>query len=101
MNHKLKQLSLALMQARQARKLTQAELSDKTGIDQAHISRIEQGKKNITIISLIDLARVLGLEVMLIPKNLVRLVSSLTKNRKEQIEIPAYILDDEDEDDDN
>ncbi len=49
--------------AREKAGLTQAELAEKLGTDQASISRIERGERNITLQTLAKLVKVLGLKV--------------------------------------
>ena len=49
--------------AREKAGLTQAEFAERIGTDQASISRIERGERNITLETLAKLAKVLGLRV--------------------------------------
>ena len=54
------------MEIRDARKragLTQVQLSEATGIDQASISRMENGKQGITLEYLKRIAQALGVEL--------------------------------------
>jgi len=62
-------LSLArqLAAQRRALRLTQKQLADRTGIDQAEISRIERGQANPTTATLGMLTRALGVDVRLVP----------------------------------
>lgn len=53
--------------AREKAGLSQAQLAEKLGTDQASISRIERGQRNITLETLAKLAKVLGLKVTLEP----------------------------------
>ncbi len=53
--------------AREKAGLTQVELAEKIGTDQASISRIERGERNITLETLAKLAKVLGLRVTVEP----------------------------------
>ena len=52
---------------REASGMTLRELAEKTGIAFNHISRIEQGKYNVTIDTLAIIANALGCEVLLAP----------------------------------
>jgi transcriptional regulator with XRE-family HTH domain len=61
----------ALKAARQEKGLSQRELSQKAGVPQSHISKIENGAVDLQLSSLIELARVLDLEIMSIPRRLV------------------------------
>ena len=89
--------------AREAHNLSQRTLADKIGIPQSHLSKIEAGVVNIKLGSFVEMARMLGLEVMLIPRQEVSLVKDLIES-KENARLspevkPAYRLDDEDEND--
>ena len=53
--------------AREDAGLTQAELAEKLGMDQASVSRIESGARNMTLETLGKVAKVLGLKVTLEP----------------------------------
>lgn len=57
----------ALRAARKAGGLSQRVLSDRSGLTQAQISRFESGKANPRLSSLVELARAVGAEVMLVP----------------------------------
>jgi HTH-type transcriptional regulator / antitoxin HipB len=99
MNHKLQPLMTAVAKARRNQKLSQADAGKKSGVGQAHWSRIENGTIDVRLSSMIDITRALGYELMLIPKELVPAVkailqSSLTQDFEE--DQPAYSLDDDD-----
>lgn len=53
----------AMIDARKSQNLTQKELSDRTGITQADISRIEKGTRNPSLEMLKRLAHGLGLQL--------------------------------------
>lgn len=55
-----------LLSLRKARGLTQRELSQRTGIQQSEISRIEAAHANPTVVTVSTLARALGAEVRLV-----------------------------------
>ena len=61
----------AIVDARTAKNLTQKELSKITGINQADISKLENGTRNPTLSLLKRLAEGMGMELRLqfIPKN--------------------------------
>lgn len=61
----------AIVDARTAQNLTQKELSKRTGINQADISRLENGTRNPTVSLLKRLAEGMGMElrIQFIPKN--------------------------------
>jgi transcriptional regulator with XRE-family HTH domain len=54
--------------ARRAQRLTQADLGKILSLPQGYISEVENEKHDIKISTLEDWARVLGFELMLIPK---------------------------------
>jgi len=58
-----KKIGKAVSQARKARSLTQAKLSEKSGIDQSDISKIERGLTNLSIDTLERLASAMGCEL--------------------------------------
>lgn len=49
-----------IRQARKAAGLTQAELGELVGLDQSGISRIEQGKRPVTVDLLLVIAKAVG-----------------------------------------
>lgn len=53
--------------ARKERKITQTELAEVSGVDQAEISRIENGRANPTLDTVSRLAAALGKEIRLSP----------------------------------
>ena len=61
----------AIVDARTAQNLTQKELSKRTGIKQADISKLENGTRNPTVSLLKRLAEGMGMElrIQFIPKN--------------------------------
>ena len=61
----------AIVDARTAKNLTQKELSKITGINQADISKLENGTRNPTVSLLKRLAEGMGMElrIQFIPKN--------------------------------
>ena len=61
----------AIIDARTAQNLTQKELSKRTGINQADISKLENGTRNPTVNLLKRLAEGMGMElrIQFIPKN--------------------------------
>lgn len=55
----------ALIEARKSQNLSQQDLSDRTGITQADISRIENGTRNPSLAMLKRLAKGLGMQLKL------------------------------------
>ena len=70
----------SLKVARESKQLSQRALSKKVGITQSHISKIENGAVDLQLSNLIELARALDLEVMLIPRKLVSTVQGMVRS---------------------
>lgn len=87
-------LIAALKAARVARGFSQRELSARAGVPQSHISKIENGGADIRMSSLIELARALEFELVLVPRRLLPAIKGLTTGDTRR---PAYSLDDEDD----
>jgi HTH-type transcriptional regulator/antitoxin HipB len=65
-----------IRQAREAKQLTQSELGRLVGQPQSSISRIERGG-DLRLSTLLEMARILDLEPMFVPKRLVPAVQAL------------------------
>ena len=78
MTYSLDQIATALKAAREEQGLSQRELGRRAGFPQAHISNIESGSVDLKVSSLIEIARALGLELMLVPRPHVPGVQALT-----------------------
>ena len=93
----------ALKAARLAKGLSQRQLSVRTGLTQAHISRIENASVDVRLPNLIELARVLDLEMMLVPRPLAPAVRDIIRSHRSVDERPAarprpaYRLDDDED----
>lgn len=74
-----------LRAARQARQLSQRALSAKAGVPQSHISKIENGGSDIRLSSLIELARALELELVLVPRRLLPAVQGILRSSPAQL----------------
>lgn len=79
MDPKLEHIAAELKRAREAHNISQRELSARVALPQAHISKIESGSVNLKLASLVELARALDLEVMLVPRKLVPAVEAITR----------------------
>ncbi|MBT3434121.1 MAG: helix-turn-helix transcriptional regulator [Nitrospinaceae bacterium] len=77
--HSLEQIVKILKTARLKKRLSQRELGEMAGMPQSHISTIENGAVDLKTSSLIELARVLDLEFMLVPRTLVPTVQGLQR----------------------
>lgn len=60
-----------IREQRRSRKMSQAELGRRVGMPQSQIARIEHGAKDLRLSTILELARILDLEPMLVPKHLV------------------------------
>ncbi len=103
MNDLTDQILKSLRDARAGKGLSQRALSARSGVPQSHISKIEAGAVDLRISSLIALARVLDLELVLVPKKSVPAINSIMhtsqgKNDDSEQVSPFYSLD-VDEDD--
>ena len=81
-----KQIVEALKAAREARGLSQRALASRVGLPQSHISKIESGGVDIRLGSLIELARVLGLELELVPRKALPAVESIVRQTAPSVE---------------
>lgn len=69
-----------LQTARQAKGLTQIQLAHLLQLGQSYLSQVERGKHDIKTSTLIQWARVLDLEIMLVPRQQVPAVSYLIRS---------------------
>lgn len=74
------QILKSLREARQRKGFSQRELSAKSGVPQSHISRIESGAVDLRVSSLVALARVLDLELELVPRKTLPAVKSIVRS---------------------
>lgn len=105
MKFSLEQTAKILKAARLKKGLSQRELGEMAGMPQSHISKIENGAVDLKTSSLMELARVLDMELMLVPRMLAPTVQGLQRGKLAHgldedapPSIPAYRLDDEDSD---
>lgn len=103
MKHSTKALIDALRAAREQKGLSQRALSARLGIPQGRLSRIEKGAVDVRTSTLLDLARALDLEPVLVPRRLVPAVTRIIEDASAPIghepkNRPVYRLDDAGED---
>ena len=79
MNYSITHIAKQLKAERVAKGLSQRALSELAGVPQSHISKIENGTVDLRLSSLIELARVLGLELMLVPRKAMPAVKSIVR----------------------
>jgi transcriptional regulator with XRE-family HTH domain len=82
--------------ARTQQHLTQQTLAAKLGIRQRQISDLERSTIDPRLSTLENVARALGLELMLIPRPLISTVEALLKTGTADSARPLYALDDDD-----
>jgi transcriptional regulator with XRE-family HTH domain len=75
-----------LTAARKKRGWSQAELGRRAGLPQAHVSGIETGKIAPRVDTFLDLVRVLGLDLVLVPRELVPAVTTLVREARSSSE---------------
>ena len=68
MSYATEHIAESLKAARERKGLSQRALSAKAGVPQSHISKIESGAVDLRLSSLVELARVLDLELTLVPR---------------------------------
>jgi transcriptional regulator with XRE-family HTH domain len=79
MNYAITHIANQLKAAREAKGISQRDLSKLAGIPQSHISKIENGSVDLRLSSLIELARALGLELMLVPHKTLPAIRSIAR----------------------
>lgn len=87
----IQHLAKAIRAARQNKGLSQRALSEKVGMAQSHISKIENGVVDVQTSSLVEIARALDLEVMLAPRHLLPVMEGLERAATSPAS-PAYGL---------
>ncbi|WPL15464.1 anaerobic benzoate catabolism transcriptional regulator [Thiorhodovibrio winogradskyi] len=97
--HQAEPLATSLRAAREAKGLSQRDLSALAGVPQPQISRIEAGVVDLRISSLVALANALGLNVTLVPHKALPAVRSIMRQTSHHTidtePKPAYSLDDD------
>jgi transcriptional regulator with XRE-family HTH domain len=73
-------LTQAITNTRKARSWSQKDLADKLGIKQSQISDIDTGKRDPRLSTFIELARAVGLELVLVPRSLLPAVSYVLRS---------------------
>jgi len=69
---------------RKEKELSQSDLGVKLGLPQSHISKIEKGKTDLRLSTVIDMARVMDQELVLVPRQLVPYIRSILDGEPEQ-----------------
>jgi transcriptional regulator with XRE-family HTH domain len=84
------ELAAALRMARKERQLTQDELARKVGLPQSSIAKIETGKADVPTHRLLEICRVLGFELLLIPKEQLATVRAILKPQSQTDEYTEF-----------
>ena len=86
-----------IRQARTQRGWRQRQLGAAVGLPQSHISGFESGQVVPRFDTLLDLIRVLDLDLLVVPRSLIPAVQSLIRAQKEpdSAEKPLYAVDEE------
>ena len=84
----------AIREAREARGWSQAELGSRLGFSQSRISKIERGAVDLRLSTLVAVARVLGLEPVLVPQRLLPLFARLSEGDDRE-QRPRYRIDED------
>src|SRR5262245_22782226 len=92
-NELLKQLGRTLRAAREAAGLTQEETADRANISRPRYRDIETGTAAARATTLVNIARALGLEMMLIPQAMVTAVQSMLRPTDDMEDRPAFTSD--------
>jgi transcriptional regulator with XRE-family HTH domain len=79
MNYQTLPFAEDLLRARTAKGWSQRELSAKANVPQAQISRIERGVVDLRLSTFLELARLLDLEVTLVPRNATSAVQAIIR----------------------
>ncbi|MDX2412423.1 MAG: helix-turn-helix domain-containing protein [Woeseiaceae bacterium] len=87
MSYSLEEIAGVLKAARQKKQLSQRELSDRVGLPQSHISKIENAAVDLKLSSLRELARALELELVLVPKKALPAVQSLIRTSSKSLNL--------------
>ncbi len=85
-----------LLKARQKKGMTQSELADKVGLPQGHISKIEHGKIDIRVSTLLEISRILGYEPLLVPRPLMSIITAIIEGKEGARHEPMWQPDEED-----
>jgi transcriptional regulator with XRE-family HTH domain len=92
---KLAPIITALAAARHRAGLSQRALADKVGLAQSHISKIERGAVDPQTTNLVEIARILGLELSLVPTPLIPALQALIRESIPNSQSLASSLDHE------
>ncbi len=97
MPYKTEQIPQALKAARKTKGLSQRALSELASVPQSHISKIETGGVDLRVSSLVELARALDLELVLVPRKRLSAVTAIMQTTADAPDTvrPAYSLEED------
>ncbi len=95
----IERISTALRRARNVQGLSQRRLAEQVGMTQAQISRIEQALSDPRLSTVVELARALNLELVLVPRQLLPAVRALERQKAGDGDqaLPLYRLEGDDD----
>ena len=82
MAYPIEQIATNLRAAREVKGLSQRTLSKLVDVPQSHISKIENGGVDLRLSSLVEIARALDLEVVLVPRKNLSAVNTITRQSR-------------------
>lgn len=80
-----------LKTTRKSKRLTQEQVADLAGISRPRYREIEAGSSSARTTTLINIARALGLELMLIPQAMMPAVDALLRPHDDLEDLPAFV----------
>lgn len=89
MSYETEDILQTLRNARTGNSLSQRALSARIGVPQSHISKIESGATDLRLSSLVELARALNYELVLVPRKLLPAVEAIVDNASSKPSIEA------------
>jgi transcriptional regulator with XRE-family HTH domain len=91
MKYETQEIANRLREAREAKHLSQRELSRLAGVPQAQISRIESNNVDLRLSSLVAITSALDLEIALVPRKAMPAIKSITRQTTDRtvIQPPA------------
>ncbi len=93
----LREIGTLFSQAREAAGLTQAQVAELAGISRPRYRDIEKGTAAARATTLVNIARALGLELMLVPQTMVPAIEALMHPHDDD-DRPAFTVQDEEGD---
>lgn len=95
MRYETQEIANRLREAREAKQLSQRELSRLAGVPQAQISRIETNNVDLRLSSLVAIANALDLEIALVPRKAVPAIKSIMRQTTDRNVIQSTAIDKE------